>query len=388
MGAVTTVVGVKRVDERMPPEEWDDSMPLPGDIVKGVALVEDEDSLTYCSAKNRSELSGILSRLSRPSGAVWVKVQRGNAMLELRARVTAYRGGNLYFRFTLMAARDDRHVAVLGDLSLERCTELQEMSRTMVSMGGGVLGRKRSISYDWKKKVGIYLPDRRSTLISSILFKPFRSEQNIEATTGRSMAWFSAAVSSGVPLVFINIQTEQISSWREMSRTKYHSSKPTMTPAEQVLGIRLWFLPGITELPVVLTPEEGDTRFGLDMKRTEEGFIYINSVSGGSAADRAGLGELFDKASKNQHLVVISRLEGREITPSEVSSEGLIRCCDQASIKERLAAAIEDLEEVHLHIMCWPNHEPSSADSKLDGPPVLLPPADIDGTFSHMFDAK
>lgn len=165
------------------------------------------------------------------------------------------------------------------------------MSRSVVNMDTGQFHKTKHASYDWKKKVGTYLPDRNCTLISSMLFKPFPSERSVEATTRRSMAWFSAAVSSGAPLVFVNIQTEQIVSspltpsffryqiipkvsilligqmqisWRETSK----SSKAATTKLVQ--GIRLWFLPGIVEVPIVLAPEDGETRFGLDIKRTEE----------------------------------------------------------------------------------------------------------------------
>ncbi|XP_002324779.2 uncharacterized protein LOC7463765 [Populus trichocarpa] len=368
-----TLVCVRRVKQEAS-EEWDESMPLPGDIIEGFA--ENNADELFVPAKAKSDLSSQLGKISPQTETVWLKVRRGERTLKLRARVMPDKSAVLQRRFTIKAANDDRHVAVLGDLTLEQCTELQEMSRKVVNMDSWAFS-KRGVKYDWKMKVDNYLPDQRSSVVSSILFMPLQGEHSIEATTGRCMAWFSAAVSSGAPIVFVNIQTEQtlnvektLCTGKELS---WGGQKSNNTPVQILQGIRLWFLPGVAEILLEMIPEPGETRFGMDIKRIDEGFICVCSVTKGSAAERAGLSDLFEEANKVGHLLVISRLEGKSLMPSSVCSMGLIHCCDQNEVKDTLISSIDEMDSIQIHLMAWPNQTHSS-NTKANGVAHLQPP--------------
>ncbi|XP_058002330.1 uncharacterized protein LOC131179489 [Hevea brasiliensis] len=201
----TTLVCVKRVKQEAP-EEWNESMPLPGDIIEGFA--EDDADKSFVQAKARSELSSQLGKISQSIDPIWLKVRRGDKTLKFRVNVVLERSSFLQRRFSFKAVDDDRHVAVLGDLTSEQCSELQEMSRRVMNVASGSYSKKGA-KYNWKMKTDNYLPDKQTSVINSILFLPLQGDYCIETTTARCMTWFSAAVSSGIPLVFVNIQTEQ-----------------------------------------------------------------------------------------------------------------------------------------------------------------------------------
>ncbi|XP_060210517.1 uncharacterized protein LOC132637448 [Lycium barbarum] len=360
MANVEKVVGVKKVRQK-DPDGWDVTMPLPGDIIEAVAELPADDDSSFVQANAWSELTLFLGKIA--GHFIWLKVRREESALKLRGYVLVERRrSNLQKRFVVRAPSDHRHLAVIAELTSARCTELQDMSRRMVNSGSRGYNQM-GLQYDWKIKVGTYLPDSRSTVVSSIVFMPLAREYRVEATIVRTMAWFSAAVSSGIPL-------RRNTSGKDLTWSRQLDGYVGNQSAQ---GVRLWYLPGSGEVPLELTPGPGETRFGIDIKRTDEGFVSIYSIAKGTAAERAGLVHLFEQGKQSKHHPVISRLEGKSLLPSTVSPEGLIYCCDHADIKETLNLAMERSESIRLHIMSWPNQTTQNTTRSI-GAAALMPP--------------
>lgn len=104
-----------------------------------------------------------------------------------------------------------------------------------------------------------------------------------------------------------------------------------------------------------------------------QGFICIYFVTKRSAADRAGLKHLHEDAISNGQLLVVSRLEGKSLMPSNINSAGLINCCDHNEIRDTLISAMDRMDSIVLHIMAWPN-KTHSHDDRAIGAASLRPP--------------
>lgn len=72
------------------------------------------------------------------------------------------------------------------------------------------------VSYRWEKKLNQLLQVPNSSCFLSILFLPKASDRaasrynDLEDTLARANAWLIASQSSGIPIVFMNIQTESL----------------------------------------------------------------------------------------------------------------------------------------------------------------------------------
>lgn len=72
------------------------------------------------------------------------------------------------------------------------------------------------VQYPWERKMQTMLQVPSSSSLFSILFLPKASEtgrgryNDMEDTISRANAWINASQASGVPIAFINIQTESL----------------------------------------------------------------------------------------------------------------------------------------------------------------------------------
>ncbi|GKV00086.1 hypothetical protein SLEP1_g12836 [Rubroshorea leprosula] len=104
-------------------EQWEVTMPLSGDNIEGFA--KDDADEFFLPVKAISEFRSVVGKISgQDVEAIWVKIRR-------------------------------------------------EMSRAAVNVNCRGFNKK-GVRYDWKMKVGTYLPDSGTTVISSILFMPLQ----------------------------------------------------------------------------------------------------------------------------------------------------------------------------------------------------------------------
>jgi hypothetical protein len=257
------------------------------------------------------------------------------------------------------------------------------------------------VAYPWEKKMREALPIPNSSSFLSMLVLPTALDRaasrynSVEDTLARANAWILSSQSSGVPISFLNVQTEALLtkiSGETASATVNSGSLadlPNLANASLygfedyhgvdigvVKAVRVWYTAAAGEMPVEITLEAGDTKLGFAISRTEEGFIYISSVmeddSGFLApSTRSGLRDLYREAKRASKLLVISRVSGQKVLPWMVSTSGAIRCFDTVSLSQKLSLHRHALRPILLHLLMW---EGKSADAPARPHEPRLPP--------------
>ncbi|MQL97943.1 hypothetical protein Taro_030641 [Colocasia esculenta] len=226
------------------------------------------------------------------------------------------------------------------------------------------------------------LPIQNSSSFLSLLILPKAADtsatryNSMEDTLARANAWLNSSQSCGVPIVFVNIQSEalltKISGETASSTVNAGSLSDLANLANASLygfedyhgvdigvvrAVRLWYTPVAGEYPVEIKLNEGDSRLGFAVSRTQEGFIYVSSVSDdddiGLPSTRSGLKDLYREAKRASKLLVISRVSNQKVLPWMVSPSGAIRCFDTVSLSQKLSLHRHALQPILLHVLLW-----------------------------------
>jgi hypothetical protein len=222
------------------------------------------------------------------------------------------------------------------------------------------------------------LPVPEASCFLSMLLLPkatdaFNTRHNsLEDTLARADTWLLSSQVSGVPIVFMNVQTEAL-----LTKISSETALSTVNTWARCLTSRSWRAQACTDSRTTTAAGEaalelrlrlGDTRLGFTISRTEEGFIYVSSVADegtpGVESARSGLRELHRAARRAFKLLVLSRVGGEKVLPWMVSTGGDVKCFDTVSLSQKLSLHRHALRPITLHFLMW--------DADVEKPPPVL----------------
>ncbi|KAG8056252.1 hypothetical protein GUJ93_ZPchr0002g24734 [Zizania palustris] len=235
--------------------------------------------------------------------------------------------------------------------------------------------------FPWEKKVKELLPVPAMNCLSLLLLPKTADGSHtryssLEDTLARSEAWLKSSQAAGVPIAFMNVQTEpvltNISGEMALSTVNMSSLSDVANMANEsqygfqdyhgvdigvIRAVRLWYTPVAGEAALEIRLLPGDTRLGFSISRTEEGFIYVSSVAEERPPEgpstRSGLLELDRAARRASRLLVVSRVGGEKVLPWMVSTAGEVKCFDTVSLSQKLSLHRHALRTITLHFLMW-----------------------------------
>ncbi|PIA53453.1 hypothetical protein AQUCO_00900204v1 [Aquilegia coerulea] len=364
-------------------DEWNGDMLQTGDIVEELKI----GNFLSVRSPFKNGKNGVQKLLhesfKKKQTSIQVRVRRGkDELVELQACIVPNEsaGKNKYM---LRSISDPNYAVGFIDRTENECFQLQgsRSSRVVCALSNARL-QDGYVAYPWEKKMQEFLPVPNSSCFPSLLLLPKASDRvasrynDLEDTLARANAWLHASQASGVPIVFMNVQTEslltKISGETASSTVNAGSLSDLSNLANASLygfedyhgvdigvvrAVRLWYTPMGEEIAVEITLREGDTKLGFAISRTEEGFIYISSVidddENGVAAMRSGLIDLYREAAKASKLLVVSRVSNEKVLPWMVSSTGAVRCFDTVSLSQKLSLHRHALQPILIHVFMW-----------------------------------
>ncbi|XVF19231.1 hypothetical protein REPUB_Repub11eG0092100 [Reevesia pubescens] len=379
-----TVLSIECLKWSSKADEWAGDMLQTGDIVEEIRIGSGS-GLTH-KAPFKGGKSGVQKILhtsyKNKETLILVQVRRGSdEFAQLQACIVPNDSGGKK-QYMLRSIADPNYAVGFLDRTESECFELQasrnsrmvsELSRTRLQDG--------YVSYPWERRMQEMLSVPKTSCFLSILLLPKASDRvasrynDLEDTLARANAWLNASQASGVPIVFMNIQTEslltKISGETASSTVNAGSLSDLSNLANASLygfedyhgvdigvvrAVRLWYAPLAGEIAINIKLKEDDTKLGFAISRTEEGFIYISSVIDGDEnlpSMRSGLSTLYKESVSASRLLVVSRLSNQKVLPWMVSSTGAVRCFDTVSLSQKLSLHRHANVPILMHVFLW-----------------------------------
>ncbi|KAA8528115.1 hypothetical protein F0562_035016 [Nyssa sinensis] len=403
-----TVLSIECLKGSSTADEWTGDMLQTGDIVEELKI----GSHICVRSPFKNGKAGVQKILHNSfkdkQTSIQVRVRRGHdEFVELQACIVPNESGGKK-QYMLRAIDDPNYAVGFFDRTEAECFALQGSRTTrMVSALAMTQLQDGYVSYPWERRMQELLAVPNSSCFLSMLFLPKASDSvasrynDLEDTLARANAWLNASQASGVPIVFMNIQTEslltKISGETASSTVNTGSLSDLSNLANASLygfedyhgvdigvvkAVRLWYAPLGGEVSIEIKLKEGDVKLGFAISRTEEGFIYISSVIDGdenTPSTRSGLSNLHREATRASKLLVVSRVSNQKVLPGIVSPKGAVRCFDTVSLSQKLSLHRHAMVPIVLHVFLWDRAialpSVGKTRSRAISPPVLpLPP--------------
>ncbi|XP_059628858.1 uncharacterized protein LOC132271489 [Cornus florida] len=381
-GRGVTVLSIECLKGSSTADEWTGDMLQTGDILEELKIGSHECVRSPFRNGRVGVQKTLHNSFKNKETSIQVRVRRGlDEFAELQACIVPNESGGKR-QYMLRAIEDPNYAVGFMDRTEAECFELQA-SRTsrMVSALTRTQLQDGYVSYPWQRRMQEMLSVPNSSCFVSMLFLPKASDRvasrynDLEDTLARANAWLNASQASGVPIVFMNIQTEslltKISGETASSTVNAGSlsdlsnlANASLYGFEDYHGVdigvvraaRLWYAPLGGEIAVEIKLKEGDAKLGFAISRTEEGFIYISSVIDGddnTPSMRSGLSNLYNQATTASKLLVVSRVSNQKVLPWIVSPTGAIRCFDTVSLSQKLSLHRHAKVPILIHVFLW-----------------------------------
>ncbi|XP_039125665.1 uncharacterized protein LOC120261749 [Dioscorea cayenensis subsp. rotundata] len=401
------VVAIELVAGSSKAEEWSGGVPQTGDVVEEIRIGAGQATRAPFKGGRAGVQKLLHSAFRRGDTSIRVKARRAAGdSAELHACIVPRdppAGGRR--QYVLRSIHDPNYAVGFVDRSVSECIALQRSmsSRVVCALSNAQL-QDGYVAYPWDKKMRESLEIPNSSGFLSVLILPKASDSSglhynsLEDTLARANAWLNSSQASGVPILFINIQTEALLtkiSGETASCTVNAGSLSDLSNLGNVSlygfedyhgvdigvvrAVRLWYTPLGGEVAIEIKLQETDTKLGFAISRTEEGFIYISSVIDDEddkevASTRSGLKDLYKAAMRASKLLVISRVSNEKVLPWMVSSSGAIRCFDTVSLSQKLSLHRHALRPILLHVFLW-EKTPLTMPPPSPPPPLTKTPA-------------